>query len=326
MKRGFQIGVILLFTCVTLSLVGAHSVQINPYNQTSADGSVFFDARIGIDPWSNESTYRITLELLPLQNQTNTGDLFCTFDLNTSSLVGCTGMQLTPLPFDEVNSTTNTTSNSTIIRHDVFLDNNGLGEINITTGNATEVNGTQEYPNNDQNGTANQTSLWSRYLITVNKSGYESGDYNLSITLEDLNKSSNSTTIGFNFPASKPEPSPSIIIEQVSGHGCTTSWSCSQWGSCTNGLQARECAKIRSNCNPIPFEKPAESQTCTVTVETSNAINEPAVQRPLLSRITGAVVGAPTPVKFTGALIFIGMLVLGFVYVRARVNRLPHEK
>ncbi len=46
------------------------------------------------------------------------------------------------------------------------------------------------------------------------------------------------------------------------GNGCSTDWSCSGWGTCANGVQARNCTKIRESCS-VNKVKPNETQACT---------------------------------------------------------------
>ena len=42
---------------------------------------------------------------------------------------------------------------------------------------------------------------------------------------------------------------------------CTESWSCSEWGTCTNSLQSRTCTDS-NNCGTTN-SKPVESQSCS---------------------------------------------------------------
>ena len=51
--------------------------------------------------------------------------------------------------------------------------------------------------------------------------------------------------------------------------GCTPSWSCGSWSSCTNNLQTRTCTDS-NNCG-VTTGKPVESQSCTPECPTCNS-------------------------------------------------------
>lgn len=48
----------------------------------------------------------------------------------------------------------------------------------------------------------------------------------------------------------------------TSSGGCVTSWICSEWSSCIDGIQIRTCEKERTYCYADPSKKPIESQEC----------------------------------------------------------------
>jgi hypothetical protein len=81
--------------------------------------------------------------------------------------------------------------------------------------------------------------------------------------------------------------------------GCITNWTCTEWSSCSDGVQTRTCAKLRSAC--YAGIKPVENQTCTAEKETkpvsstetdketlAEQFKEPSTQITLL--VTGIVI------------------------------------
>lgn len=50
-----------------------------------------------------------------------------------------------------------------------------------------------------------------------------------------------------------------------SGGGCTTTWNCTDWGECIDGMQTRNCSKERPYCYAPPKDKPSEQRECAVT-------------------------------------------------------------
>lgn len=46
--------------------------------------------------------------------------------------------------------------------------------------------------------------------------------------------------------------------------GCITNWICSDWSSCINNRQTRNCAKEKSYCYTDLNKKPIESQNCSI--------------------------------------------------------------
>jgi len=53
-----------------------------------------------------------------------------------------------------------------------------------------------------------------------------------------------------------------VVQEEV----CTPSWSCDSWTACVAGTQTRTCTD-QNNCEILPTDKPAESQSCEEAVE-----------------------------------------------------------
>ena len=71
---------------------------------------------------------------------------------------------------------------------------------------------------------------------------------------------------------------------RTSGGGtdyCETSWVCTQWSVCENGIQTRTCEKEEPRCIALE-EKPSESNTCTIepTTQTTQTTVTPIPQEP----------------------------------------------
>jgi len=82
---------------------------------------------------------------------------------------------------------------------------------------------------------------------------------------------------------------------------CTEQWACTDWSSCTDGLQTRSCTD--ANACGTDNNKPIESQPCsTVTGETTSA---PGQQAGL--GITGLITGNPT---IMGAIVVIVLVII----------------
>ncbi len=57
------------------------------------------------------------------------------------------------------------------------------------------------------------------------------------------------------------------------GGGCLTNWTCSNWNSCTNGVQVRNCTKTKTSCDADLKMKPVENQTCEVSILGTELLN-----------------------------------------------------
>ncbi|MFA5061011.1 MAG: NosD domain-containing protein [Candidatus Pacearchaeota archaeon] len=58
--------------------------------------------------------------------------------------------------------------------------------------------------------------------------------------------------------------------------GCTTEWVCTEWGSCIEGVQIRNCTKERPYCYANIMKKPAETQNCSIGSEiVEDSFNSP---------------------------------------------------
>lgn len=98
---------------------------------------------------------------------------------------------------------------------------------------------------------------------------------------------------------------------------CLTSWQCSEWTECNNGLQTRICLKENNACITTG-EKPEETRECTLSENTQGGVTG------FFSRITGAVTGA----LGTGGTVVVGILSAGIVgsLVTLRIRRLKLRK
>lgn len=323
MRKELNLILIVAAICLVPS-VFAHSISLSS-NQTFDDGSVSFYGIMGIEPWSSESSYQLSLKLEPLQNQTSVGDMSCTFLINATILDGCEGMSLTSVGFEDVetNDTSDNSSSSVDLSH--AGQNNLLFLAWAPYNNFTSVQ-SEDGSLDEGDGTANQSALWGRYFIVVNRSYYEAGEYQLTFMFEEVNKSTHLAALDFTFPANKPTETLSFSaeppVENEGGHGCSTQMSCSEWGACINGEQTRACTEIQPGCYVYPSSRLATTRSCVAAIEPLSTPVETAPSS-IFSRITGAVIGASGPVKFTGVIIFLAALAGAFVYLRVRAYRMP---
>lgn len=51
---------------------------------------------------------------------------------------------------------------------------------------------------------------------------------------------------------------------EITEGGCLTNWACIPWSSCINGIQTRNCTKIKDHCYADLKKKPIESQNCSI--------------------------------------------------------------
>jgi hypothetical protein len=109
---------------------------------------------------------------------------------------------------------------------------------------------------------------------------------------------------------------------------CVTDWSCTEWSSCKDSKQTRNCYYPPNFCNPDQL-KPSESQTCFEPVlETNNSlVNSQSQDKNLQnestsmsgSGITGAVIGALR--KYSLWLIIGFLAVIGGIYTFLRFRK-----
>lgn len=81
----------------------------------------------------------------------------------------------------------------------------------------------------------------------------------------------NSTTVG-NSVSGGPS-SGSGTTGEVIGGGCITNWTCSDWGSCNNGFQIRNCTKTKTYCYADLEKKPVENQSCEILLPKMDLYN-----------------------------------------------------
>jgi len=107
----------------------------------------------------------------------------------------------------------------------------------------------------------------------------------------------------------------------LSGHECTTDWTCGSWSSCNSGTQTRTCLKVNTNCDA--GDKPLESQACSSVDSGSNSSNqeetiEQSSDESTGSGITGAAINAGTVKSIIGVILFIAMVAIVYLIVRAK--------
>jgi hypothetical protein len=119
-------------------------------------------------------------------------------------------------------------------------------------------------------------------------------------------------------------------VNNAGGGGCLTTWKCSAWTACNNGIQTRTCTKEPAYC--YAGAKPAETQTCalpiaqpqltTPTQTPSTSADTAAPTKGFFATITGAAIGA---LKGAGGILVIIILAViiigGAVALRIRKNR-----
>lgn len=73
--------------------------------------------------------------------------------------------------------------------------------------------------------------------------------------------------------------------------GCLTDWTCSSWSSCMDGIQIRNCTKIKNYCYADLEMKPAESQSCSGEgINNSPTGNEKGIAKTIILGILMVVV------------------------------------
>jgi hypothetical protein len=97
------------------------------------------------------------------------------------------------------------------------------------------------------------------------------------------------------------------------GHGCSTFWNCTAWGSCFNGIQTRVCSKDREYCS-AKEAKPSEQQNCTVPA----TLVQPPVAEPIAEEEMPSIIEEEMPEAakdyFTAMLI---AAVIGIILIAA---------
>jgi len=166
---------------------------------------------------------------------------------------------------------------------------------NLTSGNASE-----SFSETDNQTQINETANETQEAATEEESSEEAfnesasfmGDSNESVnetslnesvsnetneTFSSLNESINGTT---NETASESYSNESLSNE-TEEQACVESWSCSDWGECSNGIQERVCEDLNS-CG-TEFNKPAETRECEESEENLDEEQESLEEEPEIS-------------------------------------------
>ena len=112
----------------------------------------------------------------------------------------------------------------------------------------------------ENNSNWEQQWSWGYENVQLENSGF-----NVSITSLGGNNYS-VELIPFATPESssvEPAPAPSSTSSGGGGGYCTTSWSCSEWSECVDGIQTRVCNYPPGFCTPTS-DKPLETNTCSL--------------------------------------------------------------
>ncbi|MBU1252662.1 MAG: hypothetical protein KJ905_00315 [Nanoarchaeota archaeon] len=124
------------------------------------------------------------------------------------------------------------------------------------------------------------------------------------------------------YTPSVPVSLPGQSLGGGGGSSCTTTWECTEWSRCLNGIETRTCTKLKDYCSA--FQKPLESTTCAVetpesfTNESGEENTEQLDSEGYFSIITGAVIGIGTS-RYALGVIFI--ISLGRIYLGIRLKR-----
>ncbi|MBS3077519.1 hypothetical protein J4233_04575 [Candidatus Pacearchaeota archaeon] len=165
------------------------------------------------------------------------------------------------------------------------------------------------------------------YKITLDTTDYSLGDYTTKLSVKMKNNSNTFSENGESFSISAL---PAQVNGGSRGHRtqCKTTWSCTDWSQCSNGIQTRSCSLENPSCTIFP-SVPSVAQTCTTqnlalqntqpknsgaSGESDNpvpTVTETKNSPKGISRITGAVIG--TFQRASIADLF--LLVAGFVIV-----------
>ena len=125
-------------------------------------------------------------------------------------------------------------------------------------GNPSSSFGSVQYNSGTQKGSLiYDFSTPTGTLLTINlQAGSSSGPVSLT-DLKFYDANSVSTDVG--------EVQSIVSVAATSG-GCTSDWQCDDWTACVTGTQTRTCTD-QNNCEILPTDKPAESQSCEEAVE-----------------------------------------------------------
>jgi len=279
-----------------------------------------FSPKIAYLDFNPNMTFSFNMQADP--NVSNLGDMYCSFSLNGTNLSSCNGVQVFWIGLSEPNSTA---GNGSIPNMNTTLNENNLINGTIDDGNSSDGEV-------DTNGTIdvnNSQIIPGTYTILVDTSKYSPANYTAWIGVNTLNLTFSNIEIftlrddGFDSSSNTTNDTVNVISEEQPsfGHGCTTTWICTEWNTCAEGSQTRSCAKADNACYfANPREKPIEQQSCSVLTPLSNTQVVENTES-LGARITGAVIGVPQPVRIVGALIFIAAVFGAALLVSAKVRK-----
>ena len=111
----------------------------------------------------------------------------------------------------------------------------------------------------------NETDMTSCLGGSYSSGGINCTDEGTIIKIENLR-----------YSAVRGTPATTTIVSETASSGsggCLTNWICSDWSSCVNGNQTRNCTKEKSYCYVDLKKKPVENQSCFIgeSEENNNA-------------------------------------------------------
>jgi hypothetical protein len=155
----------------------------------------------------------------------------------------------------------------------INVENKDTVTLNLKVKNSTSSI-SSSMPTNVLSISAGQKSSWTTDLIDIEP--FERTTPNFCVTVESEKiPSLRESSFVSGCVSVKVDPNPSgsfdvglnsSIGEGTINPGCTESWTCSSFGTCTNSIQTRTCTD--SNSCGTTTTKPAESQSCIVELIT----------------------------------------------------------
>ena len=109
----------------------------------------------------------------------------------------------------------------------------------------------------------------------------------------------------------------------VSG-GCLTSWTCSDWGPCSEGVQKRVCSKLKENC--YAGARPDESRSClAVQKAEEKEVPAPSAVSEEIKKIAVSILPFVIILSVISLLIFSGISFFTAVKIKARRKKLAER-
>jgi len=157
------------------------------------------------------------------------------------------------------------------------------------------------------------STSYTFYIKAEDKLNQTSSELNISVTTLALSSS----------PVVSSGGGGSSATGAGAGNGlCITQWNCSSWTECKNSKQTRVCTYPDYYCNATA-PKPIEKQSCVDINRTRDLVmesdekNSPinnTLNRDGWSFITGAVIGAMGEYPFWILIVFLVLIVIGYLY------------